>query len=264
MKVLYDFIKIYSRGDEIIEQLEEQCNWGQFTIKGKPLTRTGSFEVLQMRNRRRDGRRVLGVPWLRCPSIENQTMYKMSDIVYDIREEMHNKIGIWGIDPPNIAKIQKYNDGNVDIKPHTDKILDLAPGSKIYLIRFGATRTVILQHKVTKEIRKIDMPHNTLLILDYEDNLQWTHSVAKDPSITEPGYSIVFRNSVTFLDEEKGVVYGEHTPFKTREDISLTNLDKFYTKEEQTKELVKMYNKENNNVISLEDYRHLMDKAIYP
>ncbi len=260
MKVIYDFIK----GDlgDIVKKLEEECNWGQFTIKGKPLTRTGSFEVIHTIDQRTG--KIIGSPWLRCPSIENQTMYPMSGIVSDIREKIHNEIGILGIDPPNIAKIQKYEDGYVDIKPHTDKILDLSPNSKIYLIRFGATRTVVLQHKVTKEIRKIDMPHDTLLVLDYEDNLHWTHGVVQDPTVTEPGYSIVFRNSVTFLDGKSGVVYGKHTPFKTIEDINLDNLNNFYTKKQQTEELVKMYNKENNNVISLEDYRHLMDKAIYP
>lgn len=40
--------------------------------------------------------------------------------------------------------------------------------------------------------------------------------------------------------------------------------DKYYTKEQQTKELVKMYNKENNNVISLDDYSEIMNKAIFP
>ena len=263
MKVIYDFIN----GDlgDIIKQLEEECNWGQFTIKGKPLTRTGSFEVINTIDDWTS--KILGTPWLRCPSIENQTMYPMSCIVSYILEKIHDEIeiGIWEeTNPPNIAKIQKYEDGYVDIKPHTDKILDLSPNSKIYLIRFGATRTVVLQNKVTKEIRKIDMPHDTLLVLDYEDNLHWTHGVVQDPTVTEPGYSIVFRTSVTFLEPELGVVYGKHTPFKTREDINLDNLNNFYTKKQQTEELVKMYNKENNNVISLEDYRHLMDKAIYP
>lgn len=246
MKVIYDFMK----EDNIVSRLEQECHWGQFTIKGKPLTRTGSFEGIVNEN--------MSVPWLRCPSIENQTIYPMSPIVQAIREKIHNELG----GDSNIAKIQKYKDGNVDIKPHTDKILDLNPGTPIYLIRFGVTRTFILQHKVTKEIRKIDMPHDTLLILDYQDNLEWTHAVAQDASITEPGYSIVFRQSVTFLEESTGIVYGKHTPFKTIQDIHIT--DKYYTKEQQTKELVKMYNKENNNVISLDDYSEIMNKAIFP
>lgn len=249
MKVIYDFM---TNSDTIVSKMIEQCNWGQFTINGKSLTRAGSFEGLGS---------YLEVPWLRCPSIEKQTIYPMSLIVKEIRDKIYTDLGY----STNIAKIQKYSDGNVVIKRHSDKIIDLEPSTPIFLIRFGATRTVILQHKVTKEIRKIEMPHNTLLILDYKDNIEWTHSIAKDPIIKEPGYSIVFRQSVTFLDSLTGLVYGKHTPFKNKNEInSYNSFNFFYTKEKQTEELVKMYNKENNNVISLEEYRKFMDKAIYP
>lgn len=261
MKVMYDFI---DESDHIISEMEKQCHWGQFNINGKTLTRTGSFEGQYYIREEIDGESTLVkiIPWLRCPSIENQTIYPMSDIITDLIEEMNKKMGATS----NIAKIQKYEDGNVDIKPHSDKILDLKPGSSIYLIRFGAKRTAILQHKVTKEIRRIEMPHNTLLILSYQDNLEWTHSIEKDSKITEPSYSIVFRNSVTFLEPNLKIVYGQHTPFKTKNDIhrKTNKINSYYTKEKQREELVKMYNKENNNVIRLEDYSEIMKKAIFP
>lgn len=61
--------------------------------------------------------------WLRCPSIEYQKVYEWSPVVKDLTSQIESHFQT----TLNIAKIQKYCDGNAGIYLHADKILDLNP-----------------------------------------------------------------------------------------------------------------------------------------
>lgn len=247
MKLLPNFMP----DKDILDRIKKECHWGNFTINNQVLKRTGSFEGIVSDT---------FVPWLRCPSIENQEIYPMCSIVKEIRDKILLEYGC----ETNIAKIQKYTDGETTINPHADKILDLEVGQPIFFIRFGEKRTLVLQNKMTKEKKRIEMPHNTLFIMDYNDNLNWTHSIEKE-KVTDASYSIIFRKSVTFLHKELKIVFGKHCPLKTEQDVLGTkDFSGFFTKQEQKEALVKLYNKENKNVISLKEYQDVMEKAIYP
>ena len=236
---------------DIILKLEEQCTWGEFTINRKKLCRTGCFQGDQLENG--------ATPWLRCPSIEHQTILPLSPIVEQIRDYLTENRGY----RTNIAKIQKYNDGNSFIHAHADKILDLDPESPILITRFGAPRTCVLKNKVTKEIKYISMPHNSCLIIEYAGNLEWQHGIIKELEVKDPSYSIVFRNSVTYKYDN--YIYGEHTPFKTYQQLMM-HLDKtsLLDHDEYTKKIVQCYSQENKNIADLEIYREIIDKSIHP
>jgi hypothetical protein len=238
-----------------IEDLEKECKWDKFTINNKELCRTGCFQGIK--------HDVISVPWLRCPSIEHQTIYDCSESVKKIKDKIDSdfKTNI------NICKIQKYSDGKSIINPHSDKIIDLDKESPIFVIRFGATRTCILIHKQTKEIIKVKVEHGSLLIINYNANLIWKHGIEEDISISKPSYSIVFRKSITFL-HPSGYIYGLNTPFKTLNDLNNflnnKNTSRFYGKDVQKNKIIELYNKENRNICDISIYNEIIDNCIYP
>ena len=268
--IYYNFI---NNEKYIIDDLGKQCIWDTFTINNKELSRIGSFE----------GECINKLsPWLRCPSIENQTIHKWSPIIKHIRDNIINKFK-YNNDSINIAKIQKYDNGNITIYPHSDKIIDLDPLFPIFIIRFGSTRTALLINKETKEEIEVKMPHNSLLYISYEANLLWKHGIKKDETIY-PSYSIVFRKSCTYLDNETGYVFGMNTPFKYIKELTYgnyysqigitnefksikelkVNSEKYYSKEQQKKKLIQCFTKENNCKADISIYKDIIDNCIYP
>lgn len=236
--------------DNIVDKLEKECHWGAFTINNKTLCRTGCFQGDQLENG--------STPWLRCPSIEHQTIYPWTPTVQQIKDIIEGTLGF----ATNIGKIQKYKDGHSFIHLHSDKIIDLEPGSPILVARFGAARTCVLKHKTRDEVHWISVPHNSCLVIDYDANLEWKHGIQKENEINEASYSIVFRNSVTFRasEEEGGYIYGEHTP--SENDRQPENL---MTYEDYTKKIVKCYAQENRQSdVTLDIYKEIMEKSIFP
>lgn len=124
--------------DYILSEFEKY-KWNDFTINNKKLTRTGCFEGTCGKT-----------PWLRCPSIEHQTIYPLSDLTISIMDKISN-MGYH----TNIAKIQKYDNGNIGINLHSDKIIDLDVNTPIFITRFGETRTCLLKNKLNGKIREI-------------------------------------------------------------------------------------------------------------
>lgn len=239
--------------DENLQTYFNSLDLNVLSVNGRPQQRAGMFM----------GENIEGsTRWLRCPSIEGQTIYEPTEtvqtMVSEIRESFPELDHDW-----NIMKIQKYDDGQIGMKSHADKILDLAEGVPILIARFGAARVAVLTHKESKEEEHIFMPNNSLLVLSYADNLKYTHGVAEAPGLTGSSYSVVFRQSVTWL-HESGLVWGLRTPFKVEADLNRTAIS-HWTKEQQRKALVKVYSQENKDVnISLDDYSEIIENCIYP
>jgi hypothetical protein len=245
--------------ENITHTLESQCHWDTFTINGKTLCRTGSFEGDQLKHD--------STPWLRCPSIEYQTIYPWSPITKHIRDYIACHTGY----TTNIAKIQKYPTGDSIINVHSDKIIDLDQETPIFILRFGVGRTCILQDKITKECIHILMPHNSCLILDYKANLRWLHGIKSESHIKTPSYSIVFRKSVTFKTIINGddYVYGPHTPCKTYTDLleyvsgsgsSITLM----SHDDYKEKIIECYKKEKRNISTLDIYREIINSSLHP
>ena len=155
--------------------------------------------------------------YLRCPSIIPDQLVGMVPTVDRIRNRLKELTGV----RCNIAKILKYQ-GTNQLKNHADKIIDLKEESNIYTIRFGATRSLLLKNKTTNQEIKVDIPHNSLFILGWKTNQEWTHGIPKSDN---PGatYSIVLRESVTYLHKKTLKVWGPRTKYPSVTDL-LENL----------------------------------------
>lgn len=255
VSIIHDFLE---SDEQIIQKLENEITWNNFTINNKQIQRTGCFQG-QVEEKYS--------PWLRCPSIEHQKIYPFSDTVFQIKKQIQK---ITGYDT-NIAKIQKYKDGTEGINSHSDKIIDLCQKTPIFIYRVGENRKCVLSAKNSIEHRDDDLifevPHNSLLIIDYEANLKFKHGILKDET-EKPSYSIVFRKSITFL-HSSGYVFGQNTPFKTIRDVENFNkenqIQKYFSKERQKSVIIECYNQENNNHdININLYKEVMDNCIYP
>lgn len=261
--VIYDFAgyNTYIQYNTYIsEELEKQTKWGNFTINDKLLPRSGCFEG---NNYYIDEIKIS--PWLRCPSIENQEIYPMSDITLYIKDQIKELTGF----DTNIAKIQKYDNGTIGIHSHSDKIIDLDEHTPIFIARFGEARTCVLTNKETNEIIEVKLGNNSLLVLSYEANLKWKHGISYKDETTKPSYSIVFRKSITFL-HPSGFVFGENTPFKTLDDLTEflkekeNRINNYFTKERQKKVIIGCYKEENKNEIDISTYKKIIENCIYP
>lgn len=239
-------IKNFMNSKDILEKIKNECVMDSFTINGKILCRTGCFEGDQD-----------NIPWIRCPSIENQIIHPWSSPLFEIKNKIENELGY----KTNIAKLQKYDDGRSFIHNHSDKIIDLDNNTPIFIIRFGATRICKLIHKTSKQIKLVNVTDNSLLIISYNANLEWTHGILEEPDITEPSYSIVYRNSITF--KSGNYVYGENTPFKTENDINDKALEDLWCHDTFKKKIVKAYAYENNNICDITLYSDIINNSAY-
>jgi len=95
--------------------------------------------------------------------------------------------------------VNLYRNGNDHIGLHQDKIQDIDVRSDIYSYSFGATRKLLLEPLDPKKYKSvvIDLPPGSLLILGWETNTLYKHSILKDPTITEPRLSFTFRKITT-------------------------------------------------------------------
>jgi hypothetical protein len=252
---IYLYENVFQDPETLLKHLKEESHYGTFTINDKLLCRTGSFEGDQLE----DG----VVPWLRCPSIEHQMIRPWSRGVLSMKHYIELVFG----HKTNIAKIQCYPNGDSFINAHSDKILDLDPKTPIIVARLGASRTCEIIHKKSNESIRFQVPNNSLLFIDYDANLEWTHGIRSEPEVTEESYSVVFRKAVTFL-HSSGYLFGRNTPFKTIADIKRYKRDHsqfdVWDAKTQREELVHCYRREKKEKSSMDIYKDVIKHAIFP
>ena len=148
----------------------------------------------------------------------------------------------------NHALIQWYRSGNDNISEHSDKTLDIKQGSSVITVSQGSMRTLILRSKSTvditvnnttmmmsaeavegivdnvpRDIQKIRLPHNSIFVLGWNTNRNYTHSIKPDKrmktekSSEEAAYdcqriSITFRTITTFYDSVNLHLVGQGAP----------------------------------------------------
>lgn len=222
--------------------LVDEIPWGELTIGGSTLNKAGSFLGIPDSNGR--------VPWLRCPSIQDQTIHPMiQQTVCDLADLLVEH----GLET-NIVKAQHYavaeNGANrTALGSHADKILDLDEHAPIAIFRAGATRIITMTHKETGETLDIPMPDGTLFVIPFEINLRWTHGISPD-SDAGSSVSLVFRKSVTFKDPETDRTYGPRCQAETP--------DALWDQETLTRELIRCFRIENTTVVDLDLYRDVI------
>ena len=93
-----------------------------------------------------------------------------------------------------------YKDGSAHIPPHQDNELCIQPGSTIYTVSLGATRTLKCQNindfsnKLEEYI--LELKHGMVFTMIQESQHVWHHSIDRDSRVKAPRVSFTFRHTV--------------------------------------------------------------------
>ncbi|KAK4627052.1 DNA oxidative demethylase ALKBH2 [Fulvia fulva] len=174
------------------------------------------------------------MPVYRHPSDQTMPIQAWTPTVDKVRRAAEAKVG----HRLNHALIQLYRSGNDYISEHSDKTLDIAHGSNIVNVSFGAQRTMRLRTKRTTEVgsqrtnHPVPMPHNSMITMSLRTNAEYYHGIKADKrpqvelSEAEKAYdghriSLTFRNIATFLDSESRLIWGQGAVAKTKDEAHL-------------------------------------------
>ncbi|KAK3678829.1 hypothetical protein LTR78_001282 [Recurvomyces mirabilis] len=168
-------------------------------------------------------------PVYRHPSDETMPLQPWSVTVKMVQDAAEKLVG----HPLNHALIQLYRGGTDYISEHSDKTLDIAKGSYIVNVSFGAQRTMRLRTKravqdtISKDAapaqrtsHRIIMPHNSCITMSLATNAEYLHGINADkrPSVelcdAEKAYdgqriSLTFRHIATFLSADEKKIWGQ-------------------------------------------------------
>jgi alkylated DNA repair dioxygenase AlkB len=172
------------------------------------------------------------VPVYRHPSDHTLPVFPWTATVDKIRQAAEEVVG----HPLNHALIQLYRDGNDFITEHSDKTLDVAFGSSIVNVSFGAQRTMRLRTKrgsvsadagsSARVTHRVPMPHNSMIVMSLPTNAQYLHGIHWDKrrdaelSDAEKAFgrqriSLTFRQIATFSNPDSTRIWGQGATGKT-------------------------------------------------
>jgi len=86
-----------------------------------------------------------------------------------------------------------YQDGKDKIGKHSDDETEIIPGSSIFSFSFGSERDIIFRSKKTDEKHTILMKNNSLIIMEGETNLYYTHEVPQRLKVLTPRINVTAR-----------------------------------------------------------------------
>jgi nicotinamidase-related amidase/alkylated DNA repair dioxygenase AlkB len=200
------------------------------------------------------------MPVYRHPTDQTLPLLHFSPKVQLVRKKAEKLVG----HALNHVLIQLYRSGNDYISEHSDKTLDIAKGSSIVNVSFGAQRTMRLRTKKSgradeseeaqRETQRVAMPHNSMFVLGLKSNKKWLHGVMADKRLPaerskeEMAYSgirisLTFRHIKTFLDARNTVIWGQGASSKDqREACDVINND-----DEETERIVRAFSRENHS-----------------
>ncbi|XP_037672885.1 DNA oxidative demethylase ALKBH2 [Choloepus didactylus] len=101
----------------------------------------------------------------------------------------------------NFVVINRYKDGCDHIGEHRDDERELAPGSPIASVSFGACRDFVFRHKDSRgkkrsrrvEAVQLQLAHGSLLMMNHPTNTHWYHSLPIRKKVLSPRVNLTFR-----------------------------------------------------------------------
>ncbi|CAK6440133.1 unnamed protein product [Pipistrellus nathusii] len=101
----------------------------------------------------------------------------------------------------NFVLVNRYKDGRDHIGEHRDDERELAPGSPIASVSFGACRDFLFRHKDalgrsrSRRLEAIRLPlaHGSLLMMNHPTNAHWYHSLPVRKKVLAPRVNLTFR-----------------------------------------------------------------------
>jgi alkylated DNA repair dioxygenase AlkB len=96
--------------------------------------------------------------------------------------------------PFNTVGLNLYRDGRDSVAPHNDHLYDIREGFPIALLSLGATRRMTIRAKAApRRTIHVDLEPGSLLLMDYETQIHYTHSVPKVRESVGERISLAFR-----------------------------------------------------------------------
>ncbi|KAF9700779.1 hypothetical protein EKO04_001580 [Ascochyta lentis] len=202
-------------------------------------------------------------PAYRHPADQTLPLLHFSPKVQRVRRAAEKVIG----HPLNHVLIQLYRSGNDYISEHSDKTLDIAKGSSIVNVSFGAQRTMRLRTKreskaktagddedTQRETQRVAMPHNSMFVLGPKSNEKWLHGIMADKRIEaersepETAYSgarisLTFRHIATFLDTKETTIWGQGATSKDQRGAA----DVVNDDEAEAERMIRAFSRENHS-----------------
>ena len=176
------------------------------------------------------------MPYYRHPADEMPIQFPWTKSVKIIKERVERIVG----HSLNHALIQLYRDSRDFIKEHSDKTLDITPGSKIVTVTFGAGRFLILSAKdslITQNFN-ILLESGSVFVLGLETNKKMKHAISKHGRQVGERLSLTFRQIHTFTDGT--LIWGGGATGKSRQDAKPMN-------KSQSPELINIFGLENRD-----------------
>ena len=94
----------------------------------------------------------------------------------------------------NTVGLNLYRDGRDSVAPHNDHLNELAKGFPIALVSLGDTRRMTIRAKThPRKTVHTDLEAGSLLVMEYETQLHYTHAVPKTLGRVGERISLAFR-----------------------------------------------------------------------
>ncbi len=93
----------------------------------------------------------------------------------------------------NSVLLNYYRDGRDSMGMHSDNEPELGPAPAIASVSFGAARTFVLQHKVTKARFRLSLTDGSMLLMGGSLQQFWLHGINKVTRPTGPRVNLTFR-----------------------------------------------------------------------
>ena len=196
------------------------------------------------------------MPIYRHPADQTLPLLHFTSKVQFIRKQAEKLVG----HPLNHVLIQLYRSGQDYISEHSDKTLDIAKGSSIVNVSFGAQRTMRLRTKKAdnvddsqRETQRVAMPHNSIFMLGLKSNEKWLHGIMPDKRAinerteAENAYggmriSLTFRHIATYIDAKCRTIWGQGATVKEQRDAGEVINDD----DEENEALIRAFSRENH------------------
>jgi alkylated DNA repair dioxygenase AlkB len=96
--------------------------------------------------------------------------------------------------PFNSVGLNLYRDGRDSVAPHNDHLYDIREGFPIALLSLGATRRMTIRAKAApRRSVQVDLETGSLLVMNYETQIHYTHGVPKTRDAVGERISLAFR-----------------------------------------------------------------------
>jgi nicotinamidase-related amidase/alkylated DNA repair dioxygenase AlkB len=179
------------------------------------------------------------MPLYRHPADESPPLLPFSPTVSLIRTKVEEKLG----HSVNHVLIQFYRNSLDHISEHSDKTLDIIPGTSIANVSLGAQRTMLFRTKKStktahpREIptpnprrsQRAPLPHNSMCKLGLVTNMRWMHEIrpdkrrvseklAEELAFESGRISLTFRSIGTFLTKDEEKIWGQGAIAKSKDE----------------------------------------------